>query len=173
MDQGELMNLVSADIIRIMSNNYLFLALSSRLNSRSLNLIEKCTLAKNVFLSNMVKSTQKECIVLEWILKTIIEKFTAEEMDQSKLEPLWKVLTALAEAPVFEQCFISVSQDMLWDFLSAIVDNLHVRTTEVNSSVVFMKKIFQVSNNSNNFFCMIKNHCLHILQLTFAGIQTC
>ena len=94
-------------------------------------------------------------------------------MDQSKLEPLWKVLTALAEAPVFEQCFISVSQDMLWDFLSAILDNLHVRTTEVNSSVVFMKKIFQVSNNSNNFFCMIKNYCLHILHLTFAGIQTC
>ena len=94
----------------------------------------------------MVKSPQKECIVLEWILKTIIEKFTAAETDQSKLEPLWKVLTALAETTVFEQCFISVSQDMLWDFLSAIVDNLHVRTTEVNSSVVFMKKIFQVSN---------------------------
>ena len=129
----------------VMSNNLLFLAISSKLNSRSLNLTEKCTLAKNVFLSSMVKSTQKECIVLEWILKTIIEKFTAAEMEQSKLEPLWNVLTALAETTAFEQYFISISQDMLWDFLSAIVDNLHVTTTEVNSSVVFMKKIFQVS----------------------------
>ena len=129
----------------VMSNNLLFLAISSKLNSRSLNLTEKCTLAKNVFLSSMVKSTQKECIVLEWILKTIIEKFTAAEMEQSKLEPLWNVLTALAETTAFEQYFIIISQDMLWDFLSAIVDNLHVTTTEVNSSVVFMKKIFQVS----------------------------
>ena len=129
----------------VMCNNLLFLAISSKLNSRSLNLTEKCTLAKNVFLSSMVKSTQKECIVLEWILKTIIEKFTAAEMEQSKLEPLWNVLTALAETTAFEQYFISISQDMLWDFLSAIVDNLHVTTTEVNSSVVFMKKIFQVS----------------------------
>ena len=119
---------------------------------------EKCRLAENYFLSNIVKCAQKEVNVLNWLLKSIIEKFAVTD-GQAKTEllpMLWKLLMRLVKTPNFENYFITASQEFLWDFLNAVMDNLSDQETESNECVQFMKIIFKQFKHLRRL--LLRNH---------------
>ena len=100
---------------------------------------EKCVVVKNVYFSDIIKGAQKETNLLNWLVKTIIEKYSSRD---SEFKVFWKLLSELSVTKNFETHFLQGTQDILWDFLNTVLDNIPDESQIQESHVVqFMKKI--------------------------------
>ena len=87
---------------------------------------QKCVLAKNVFLSNekLVRLPQKEELILEWLISTLLKKFSPVSSAVNDGNELWTLLSDLSKSAKFGTAFAIACKEKQrhWDLLHCIVD---------------------------------------------------
>ena len=85
---------------------------------------QKCVLAKNVFFSSekLVRLPQKEEVILNWLISTLLKKFSPVSSAIHEGDELWILLSDLSKSANFGLTYAVACKGRHWDMLHCIVD---------------------------------------------------